>query len=214
MSFNEKLRSARETKGYTQQEIADLMQIDKSTYCGYETGKRQPDVQKIKLLSKILGVSGDDLLETGYSASHFHAKETADSYFNLLSRIRNNLFDRIREDPELPSCYRLKYLFDSSGLNRGDIIDSLGISHDDVESWIRFGCIPSRTIVDRFLGVFHLPLGMLCPSSELNEYYHYEKKINCVVLYGESGNPITKKLSVGQLNAIKAIIEQFPESPD
>lgn len=67
MSFGEKLRAARENKGYTQQQVADYMQIDKSTYCGYETGKRQPDVQKIKQLTKILGISGDDLLETGYS---------------------------------------------------------------------------------------------------------------------------------------------------
>ena len=69
MSFGEKLRAARESKGYTQQQVADHMGIDKSTYCGYETGKRQPDVQKIKLLSKFLGVSGDDLLETGFASN-------------------------------------------------------------------------------------------------------------------------------------------------
>lgn len=66
MGFCEKLKAARKACGYTQQQIADLMKIDKSTYCGYETGKRQPDVQKIKQLSEILGVSGDTLLETGY----------------------------------------------------------------------------------------------------------------------------------------------------
>lgn len=37
-----------------------------STYCGYETGKRQPDVAKIKQLAKILKTSGDFLLETGF----------------------------------------------------------------------------------------------------------------------------------------------------
>lgn len=66
MSFGEKLREARELRGYTQQQIADRMGIDKSTYCGYETGKRQPDVQKIKIISRILGVSGDALLETDF----------------------------------------------------------------------------------------------------------------------------------------------------
>ena len=66
MSFGEKLREAREKRGFTQQQIADTMGIDKSTYCGYETGKRQPDVQKIKAISKILGVSGDSLLETDF----------------------------------------------------------------------------------------------------------------------------------------------------
>lgn len=67
MSFGEKLREARELRGYTQQQIADNMGIDKSTYCGYETGKRQPDVQKIKVLSRILGISGDALLETDFA---------------------------------------------------------------------------------------------------------------------------------------------------
>lgn len=68
MSFGERLRIARERCGMTQLQVAERMKIDKSTYCGYETGKRQPDVQKIKMLSEILGVSGDDLFETGYSA--------------------------------------------------------------------------------------------------------------------------------------------------
>ena len=66
MSFPEQLKRARIAAGLTQQEVADAMGITNSTYCGYETGKRQPDVQKIKQLSCILGVSGDDLLETGY----------------------------------------------------------------------------------------------------------------------------------------------------
>ena len=69
VSFGEKLRRAREARGYTQQQIADSMGIDKSTYCGYETGKRQPDVIKIKQLSRILGVSGDDLLETDFAGA-------------------------------------------------------------------------------------------------------------------------------------------------
>lgn len=66
MSFIEQLKKARSAMGYTQQEVADLMGITKSTYCGYETGKRQPDVPKIKQLAKILHTSGDILLETGF----------------------------------------------------------------------------------------------------------------------------------------------------
>ena len=69
MSLGEKLKFAREKNNMTQQQVADLMSIDKSTYCGYETGKRQPDAMKIKQLSKILNISGDELLETGYEKS-------------------------------------------------------------------------------------------------------------------------------------------------
>lgn len=68
MSFADNLRSAREMRGLTQQQIADMMGITKSTYCGYETGKRQPDVPKIKQLSQILNVTADTLLETGHDS--------------------------------------------------------------------------------------------------------------------------------------------------
>lgn len=64
MSFAENLRKARTAAGMTQQQVADKMGVTKSTYCGYETEKRQPDVPKIKQLSEILGVPSDYLLET------------------------------------------------------------------------------------------------------------------------------------------------------
>lgn len=66
MGFSEQLKKARLSMNYTQQQVAELMGITKSTYCGYETGKRQPDVAKIKQLATILNTSGDILLETGF----------------------------------------------------------------------------------------------------------------------------------------------------
>lgn len=107
MSFGEKLRLAREKSGMTQQQVADLMKIDKSTYCGYETEKRQPDVQKIKLLSKILGVSGDILLETGYE--HVPASDVVravtddDIKFALFGgncEITDSMFEEVRQFAE------------------------------------------------------------------------------------------------------------------
>lgn len=64
MGFTDQLKKARLDMNYTQQQVADLMGISKSTYCGYETGKRQPDVEKIKQLAHILNTTGDFLLET------------------------------------------------------------------------------------------------------------------------------------------------------
>lgn len=75
MSFSERLKQARIRSGYTQQQVADLMGITNSTYCGYETGKRQPDVAKIKMLSRILKTSGDFLLETGYEKKETKVKD-------------------------------------------------------------------------------------------------------------------------------------------
>lgn len=63
MSFSEQLKKARLRKRMTQQEVADAMCVTNSTYCGYETGKRKPDVEKLKQLARILETSVDLLLE-------------------------------------------------------------------------------------------------------------------------------------------------------
>lgn len=70
MGFPEQLKKARLDMRYTQQQVADLMLITRSTYCGYETGKRLPDLTKIQQLTRILHTSSDRLLETEYAASN------------------------------------------------------------------------------------------------------------------------------------------------
>ena len=64
MGFSEQLKKARVSMGYTQQQVADALGLTASTYCGYETGKRQPDVAKLKQLARILNTTGRFLLET------------------------------------------------------------------------------------------------------------------------------------------------------
>ena len=65
MEFYEELKAARIKAGLTQQQIADEIGITKSTYCGSETAKRNPDPQRIKQLAKVLHISADTLLDTG-----------------------------------------------------------------------------------------------------------------------------------------------------
>lgn len=76
------------------------MKIDKSTYCGYETGKRQPDVQKIKQLSKFLGVSGDDLLETDFASSKKYLINDEDIQFALFGgkdEITESMYEEVKK---------------------------------------------------------------------------------------------------------------------
>lgn len=68
MNFSVNLRRARESAGLTQQQVADEIGISKSTYCNYEIGKREPDVEKIKKIAKALKISCDVLLETGFDS--------------------------------------------------------------------------------------------------------------------------------------------------
>ena len=75
MSFREQLKKARTAKGFTQQQMAELIGITPSTYCGYETGKREPSINKIKDLARVLGVSVDLL---------YYGEEPDREYENLL----------------------------------------------------------------------------------------------------------------------------------
>lgn len=60
--MKKRLKQARKAAGMTQKEVAERLGITESTYCGYETGKRQPDAVKISAIARLLGVSGDYLL--------------------------------------------------------------------------------------------------------------------------------------------------------
>lgn len=57
------LKSARKQAGMTQKEVASRLGITESTYCGYETGKREPDAARIGQIAQILGVTGNFLLD-------------------------------------------------------------------------------------------------------------------------------------------------------
>ena len=64
--LKDQLRKARLAAGKTQQEVAEHICVNYSTYSSYETGRREPDALKIKKIAAFLGVTGDYLLETGF----------------------------------------------------------------------------------------------------------------------------------------------------
>lgn len=58
----EKIRMIRKTCGFTQQQVASVLNVDRSTYTYYETGKTTPDIHTVKLLANLFNLSIDDLL--------------------------------------------------------------------------------------------------------------------------------------------------------
>lgn len=55
------MKKYRVEKGYTQQYVADILGVDKSTYSHYEASRRTPDVNKLKKLAELYGLN-DELL--------------------------------------------------------------------------------------------------------------------------------------------------------
>lgn len=67
MTIGERIKKARLDKGYTQEQLAQMIGVAKSTLTGYEKGNREPDAMKINALAKALDVTGDYILDTGFS---------------------------------------------------------------------------------------------------------------------------------------------------
>ena len=62
MNFPERLKSLREEKGLTQQELGEIFKISRSSISKYEAGERRPDPPSLKAFSEYFCVSVDYLL--------------------------------------------------------------------------------------------------------------------------------------------------------
>lgn len=58
-----KLKSLREGANLTQKQVADVLNVDRSTYTYYELGKSRPDMDALIQLASIFKVSVDELLD-------------------------------------------------------------------------------------------------------------------------------------------------------
>lgn len=61
MKYNERIREVREEYGYTQQKIADILNIGQRTYSDYENGKTRIPIDSLIILAKYYNVSLDYL---------------------------------------------------------------------------------------------------------------------------------------------------------
>lgn len=57
-----KIKEYRILKGYTQSEIASILNIKQSSYSNKELGRRDFTIEEIKLLKELFEVSYEDLL--------------------------------------------------------------------------------------------------------------------------------------------------------
>ena len=95
-----KLKKFRENIGYTQQQMADALNIERSTYAYYETGKTSPSIDTIMRIKDIFNVSLEDLLE---SESRVTAKL---SDFSKERGTFDKVYELNKKEKSLVSLYR------------------------------------------------------------------------------------------------------------
>ena len=62
MEFNEKLQQLRKEKEFTQEQLADELFVSRTAISKWESGRGYPSIDSLKAISKLFGVSIDDLL--------------------------------------------------------------------------------------------------------------------------------------------------------
>lgn len=65
MSVNEKIRLIRETKGLTQEQVAEKLGISPTTYGDIERGDNDPKLSKLQKIAEIFEVPLSDLIDLG-----------------------------------------------------------------------------------------------------------------------------------------------------
>lgn len=71
--LGDRLKKARLECGLTQQQVADLLGIDRSSYTYYETGKCNVSTQVLKLLAVIFGIPFEWLIQEEQQKLEFHS---------------------------------------------------------------------------------------------------------------------------------------------
>ena len=62
MEFNEKLQALRKQKAITQEELAQMLFVSRTAVSKWESGRGYPNIESLKAISKIFGVTVDELL--------------------------------------------------------------------------------------------------------------------------------------------------------
>lgn len=75
MTLGEKIKYIRKASGLSQEQLGEKLCVSRSAIAKWETGKGLPDIENLKVLSRLLGVSVDSLLDDQDSADSLLIRE-------------------------------------------------------------------------------------------------------------------------------------------
>jgi transcriptional regulator with XRE-family HTH domain len=84
--FGEKLRSIRTSKGITQYQLADLMNISQRMIAHYENQSKRPPLDKIKSFANALNVAIEELTGSGEISREQKKKEEVS--YSIMKRVK------------------------------------------------------------------------------------------------------------------------------
>lgn len=90
IAVSRRLKKAREESGLTQKEVADKLELKKTTLSGYENGKSEPSMETLVQLANLYGVSLDYLMCRTDTRIEFNEEE-----YKVIDADRQQLRERL-----------------------------------------------------------------------------------------------------------------------
>lgn len=100
------LRLLREKNGLTQKQVAEMLNIDRSTYAYYESGKTRPDILTIAKLARLYRISTDFLLDVRIPSFQTALHDERMEYQTASTVCGQYLSDLSRDEQDLILYYR------------------------------------------------------------------------------------------------------------
>ena len=99
MFFGENLGFLRKTRGLSQQELADLLGLKKSTLAGYETNRAEPRYEDLIRLARFFSITLDELLKRKLSDGPVLARDKDADLRVLVTTVGPSAADNIEHVP-------------------------------------------------------------------------------------------------------------------
>lgn len=87
--LKDRLVELRKDLGLSQEEVADKLNIGRSTYANYEAGRTEPNISILKDLSKIYNVSIDYICENTDIMNSYYKDKRLSKYINKCIKLYN-----------------------------------------------------------------------------------------------------------------------------
>ncbi len=96
MTFGEKLKGLRKEKGYSQEEMAGLLEVSRQAVSKWESDRGIPEIDKLLQISNMFGVTLDYLLKSespdeNNQSGYYVSRETIDGFLSYKRRQARNI---------------------------------------------------------------------------------------------------------------------------
>lgn len=127
MEFKDILKSLRQSRGYSQVRLAEMLNVSSGLIGMYETGKRKPSFEQIEAIADFFNVSTDYLIGKETRSMYYLDPAAAEIARNL-SGSEISLIEKFRQLNSLGANYLMEQLdyalSKEKYVKKGDVIES------------------------------------------------------------------------------------------